>query len=457
MQINARIMFMALASLVFMGGQAPAQWIKDVPNQVIYNDPLSYTVGIGLNNPNTDLKLDVLQDPLNPSGHASTIFGKGSVNGGGSSGYNLDGFAQGHIGQTTNWLNWGNLLGMTGKVQVNNIGNMSQTVTSRALAGRFTTTIDDPVVPGVKSYGDYYIGGCMGKINGELTIWPTNGAVAAVIGLDEVDGTNSWAGFFDGRGHFSSKVGIGSTSPGAYMLYVNGSAYATGTWTSSDMRWKRDIVTLDNALDKVLSLRGVSYEFRQDEFPEIRFPEGSQIGLIAQEAEAIVPEIVKTNDDGYKAIAYQNLNALLVEAMKEQNAHIESQQAEISVLRQELDAMRNAVEMLQQSLQGGGFDLGKQGRRPDVNETRGAFLLTNDPNPFSEETVIGFNIPEDVREAELVVSDATSGREMQRITIAERGTGSVTVSARNLSAGSYVYSLIADGRRADSGNMLVVR
>ena len=82
----------------------------------------------------------------------------------------------------------------------------------------------------------------------------------------------------------------------------------------SDERVKTNIKTIENALDKTLLLRGVEYnDFRIE-------PERKRIGLIAQEVELIVPEVVRTNEeDGMKSIEYQNLVGLLVESIKELN------------------------------------------------------------------------------------------------------------------------------------------
>ena len=85
----------------------------------------------------------------------------------------------------------------------------------------------------------------------------------------------------------------------------------------SDERIKINIKTIENALDKTLLLRGVEYnDFRIE-------PERKRIGLIAQEVELIVPEVVRTNEeDGMKSIEYQNLVGLLVEAIKDQQKQI---------------------------------------------------------------------------------------------------------------------------------------
>ena len=89
-----------------------------------------------------------------------------------------------------------------------------------------------------------------------------------------------------------------------------------GSGGLSDERIKTNIKTIENALDKTLLLRGVEYnDFRIE-------PERKRIGLIAQETELIIPEVVRTGDDGLKSIEYQNLVGLLIEAIKDQQKQI---------------------------------------------------------------------------------------------------------------------------------------
>jgi hypothetical protein len=102
-------------------------------------------------------------------------------------------------------------------------------------------------------------------------------------------------------------------------LVIAASGYVTmqyGYGSASDERIKTNIKTIENALDKVILLRGVEYN-------DIRIePERKKIGLIAQEVELIIPEVVRTGDDGLKGIEYQNLVGLLIEAIKDQQKQI---------------------------------------------------------------------------------------------------------------------------------------
>ena len=84
---------------------------------------------------------------------------------------------------------------------------------------------------------------------------------------------------------------------------------------------------MQGALASVLKLRGVTYYWKQAEFPEKQFPACRQLGFIAQEVEPYYPEMVTTDADGYKSVDYSRLTPMLVKALKEQQAQIEALKA----------------------------------------------------------------------------------------------------------------------------------
>ncbi len=88
----------------------------------------------------------------------------------------------------------------------------------------------------------------------------------------------------------------------------------------SDVRFKKDIRPLENALENILKLRGVNYKWKVDEFPGKGFTEDGQIGFIAQELEEVYPGLVHTDSEGFKSVSYEKLTAVLVEAIKELKA-----------------------------------------------------------------------------------------------------------------------------------------
>ena len=97
--------------------------------------------------------------------------------------------------------------------------------------------------------------------------------------------------------------------------------------SSSDVRFKKDIETLNGALDKILKLRGTSYNWRVGEIEGRNFTDDAQIGFIAQELREVYPEMVHEDEDGYLSVNYMQVVPVLVEAIKEQQAKIAEQQA----------------------------------------------------------------------------------------------------------------------------------
>lgn len=138
--------------------------------------------------------------------------------------------------------------------------------------------------------------------------------------------------------YFADRVTIGNAAYNStYMLYVNGYAYATGSWSSSDMRFKKNITKIDNALEKVSGIEGVSYDWKKDEFPDKNFADGRHYGVIAQDLEKVIPEAVSTDSEGYKAVSYNDLVPVLIEAVKELKAENES-------LKNRLDAIESRMK-----------------------------------------------------------------------------------------------------------------
>ncbi len=118
------------------------------------------------------------------------------------------------------------------------------------------------------------------------------------------------------------------------LVIVNGSGTVSGTWTvSSDERFKKNIEPIKNGLDIVESLNPVKYDLRKDEFPEKKFSDNRQVGLIAQEVEKVLPEVVSTDAEGYKSVDYAKINVLLIDAIKEQQQSIELLKKEIELLK----------------------------------------------------------------------------------------------------------------------------
>ena len=141
--------------------------------------------------------------------------------------------------------------------------------------------------------------------------------------------------FDGGNGFFTQRFKMGSNG---YVTFYNGHG------NSSDKRLKKNINVLENSLNKVLQLEGVSYNY-VPEYKNLKFDSRRKsIGFIAQDLEKVFPEIVRTDEDGLKSVEYHLLNAALVEAIKEQQSIINKQSSEIDDLRRSLEELNELIK-----------------------------------------------------------------------------------------------------------------
>jgi hypothetical protein len=237
------------------------------------------------------------------------------------------------------------------------------------------------------------------------------------------------------------RVGIENTNP-SYTLDVNGLIRAQTTIYTSDARFKKDIATIENPLDVIAKLRGTTYEFRSDlAIDGFTFGGGLQSGFIAQELEQVLPHTVFTDEQGYKAVNYIAVMPYLVEAVKALRTQNEDILAQNAALQAQLDAL------LKGDHKGSGAGSLHGSSIP-------AELFQNVPNPFDNVTEIRFNLPETVRAASLLVFDM-NGKQLRSLDVAGRGMGSIRIAANELSAGMYLYTLIADGQEVGTRRMII--
>ena len=119
-------------------------------------------------------------------------------------------------------------------------------------------------------------------------------------------------------------IGIGTTNPTAKLdvqggnINTSGSVIAGGVTLTSDKRFKKNIHPLSGALSKIMRLRGVSYDWRKDEYPDRYFSSNRQLGVIAQEVEDVFPELVDRDPNtGFLTVNYSGFVSPLIESTKE--------------------------------------------------------------------------------------------------------------------------------------------
>ncbi|MBU4493266.1 MAG: tail fiber domain-containing protein [Nanoarchaeota archaeon] len=145
-------------------------------------------------------------------------------------------------------------------------------------------------------------------------------------------------------------------------MYVNGTVCLDlnqdgtcddNTAAISDIRVKKNIEAIENPLDIIQQLRGISFNWKSEEYPELRLGDKRQIGMIAQEVEDVLPEVVLSGvgDDNLKMIDYSKFTPLLIEGIKELKAEkdneIELLKAENQELKQENKEILSRLEALE--------------------------------------------------------------------------------------------------------------
>ena len=125
--------------------------------------------------------------------------------------------------------------------------------------------------------------------------------------------------------YVAGALGVGTSTP-----TTTGLIRATNdviAFYGSDERLKENITPIENSLDILKQING--YYFDWKEMPGVHENEGHDIGVIAQEIDAVLPEIVTTRDNGYMAVKYEKLVALLIQTNKELLNRVEALEAKI--------------------------------------------------------------------------------------------------------------------------------
>jgi len=155
-------------------------------------------------------------------------------------------------------------------------------------------------------------------------------------------GIENWAGWFQGDVNVTGKIS-------ATTLQSSDGAVQT-----SDKRFKKNVKTIDNALAKTEQLNGYTYNWNKLAKKQKGITsEEEQVGVIAQELEAVFPQLVKTDKEGYKAVNYAALTAVLIEAIKELSNEVSTLKGENLALKAEIskvDALTAKINFIEKLL-----------------------------------------------------------------------------------------------------------
>ncbi len=138
-------------------------------------------------------------------------------------------------------------------------------------------------------------------------------------------------------------MGINAKPDSAFAITTEGNIEATEITSTSDVRLKKEINEIENAIALVSGLNGITYQWNTEDYPERKFEGGTHLGFIAQEVEKVMPELVRTNSKGYKSVNYTKVSTILVEAVKEQQRMIEERDHKISDLEERIERLESLV------------------------------------------------------------------------------------------------------------------
>lgn len=310
---------------------------------------------------------------------------------------------------------------------------------------------------------------------------PVNGIDNGQWFLELYDGglqfTKPWPSPNYGNYHFfiqnsNGFVGIGKKP--SYKLDVNGDIATYGTLRiSSDARLKTNIVGLSDCMNKLNRLNGKSYTKILPEWKEkldnntdsVKYKtilermkkngdesgQGTEFGFLAQELAIIFPELTRTDSAGYMTVDYIGLIPVIIEALKSQQNIITSQDENIMNLQKQLaDIQNNCCISKAKSLNAEETKSNTKIIATDIA------LYQNTPNPFNKTTEIKYYLPETVASASLLIFNM-QGTQLKTINIANRLSGSVIINGSELTAGMYLYTLIADGQEIDTKRMILTQ
>ncbi len=261
----------------------------------------------------------------------------------------------------------------------------------------------------------------------------------------------NWAGWFQGA------------------VWITGNGYVNnGIAITSDANLKTGVEDVENALDLIMQLQPKTYLYDSAAHPHMGLSNDDQIGLLAQEVEAIVPEAVRSttfpaqyDEEGnmlseampVKGVVYSTLVPLLIGAVQEQQTQIEEQQATNAALANQLDDVLDRLDLLEASLAaccanpGVGDDDQRSGTIEDELPLDPATerLLTIAPNPFTDQTTVSYLLERSGR-AQLMVN-SSDGKHLQVLEEAARTEGqySYAWSTAHLAPGVYYVTLLLDG------------
>ena len=217
---------------------------------------------------------------------------------------------------------------------------------------------------------------------------------------------------------------------------------AGGVFVQSDERFKENVEPVGEVLESLKDLEAVTYNLRNraTQGHQLQGNDAERYGFLAQNVKEVFPELVHTDNSGYMYVDYIGLIPILVQSINE--------------LRAELAEVKGEMQEETET------PLMQAPQQTDQNELEASLgaakLYQNAPNPWSSETVIRYSLPQSVAYAMIYIYDM-QGAQLKSVPANGRGESQVTLTARDLNAGMYIYALVADGTLIDSKQMILTK
>lgn len=246
---------------------------------------------------------------------------------------------------------------------------------------------------------------------------------------------------------------VGGSGSNLWAMWAEGPAYSTIGWTSpSDLNLKDNVEDIENATEILSAITTAHYNFRTEQYPQLNLPEGNHYGVISQQLEEVLPNLVKevtcpakqdtlgniiSEAVTFKGVNYTELIPILIAGFKEQQTQIQSLQEQINGCCAAGGVSPDAP----------GMTLGTPDNEQSVTltNTDKAMLGFASPNPNKGEVYVDYYIPtSEPGICEMLFTDAT-GRPVQTVRIGSKGNGRLNIDTTSLAAGQYQYTLIVDG------------
>jgi hypothetical protein len=256
----------------------------------------------------------------------------------------------------------------------------------------------------------------------------------------------------------------GQAGTAGWAFYSNGPQYSTsgGAWQPSDLNLKLNVQDYHGALATINQLSPKTYSFT-GAYPQLNLPAGEHFGLVSQDVELILPTLVRDvthpaqyDENGVetsaaviiKAMNYNELHAIEIQAIKELHELVNQQAVVINDLQAQINSCCAPAAAARSA------QAGQNVNEQDVTLSNKSIVLNqNVPNPFAEQTTISFSIDQDFTKAQILFYDA-NGKLIQATDINTKGPGQLNVFADDLTSGVFSYALVVDGTIIDTKRMV---